>query len=245
MSWWTLSVLTGLMTTFGVMLALFYGEPSKKTLAFYLGFAAGIMSALIAFDLLPAAFRLGPVEAVGIGLGGGLLFMIIVCEALNRETDVQPVRRRFAMKRSEYWRMGVAMSLAIAVHHVPEGIAIGAGLQAGHGLGTRIALSIALHNISEGMGLAMPFLMAGMKKRALALLSLAISLSVPLGAWLGKKWFVGSPFMIGAGMAFAAGAMGFLVWKELVPISFKRHRSLALTGMTLSFALMILIHFLR
>lgn len=238
-----LSTLTGVTTMLGAIAALLFGQPGRRILAFYLGLSAGIMLLVIAVDLLPAAFDQGPMEAVGIGLGMGLLLMILIYEGLQRLMGDQPISVN--PKKREYLRMGAMIALAIGMHNVPEGIAIGAGFETEHKLGVLMALSIALHNIPEGIGMAIPLVLAGMKKSRVIILSLAISLCIPAGAWLGKSFFVGSPFFVAMGIAFAAGAMGFIVWKEIGPTSVKYHRLFAQLGMLSSLILIYIIHALR
>lgn len=238
-----LSTLTGVTTMLGAIAALLFGQPGRKILAFYLGMSSGIILLVIAVDLLPAAFAQGPTEAVGMGLGIGLLSMILIYEGLQRMMGDQPVAVH--PKKSEYLRMGYMMALAIGMHNIPEGIAIGAGFETEHQLGVLMALSIALHNIPEGIGMAIPFVLAGMRKRWVILVSFAISLCIPTGAWLGKSFFVGSPFFVAMGIAFAAGAMGFIVWKEIGPTSMKYHRFCAQLGMLASLILIYIIHALR
>jgi len=238
-----LSMLTGITTLLGVMLAVFFGQPSKKILAFYLGLSAGIMSLIIIVDLLPAAFEQGPLQAVGIGLGIGLTAMIFIYELVHRSTEVRPVRSN--PQKTEYLRTGLSISFAIAVHNIPEGIAIGAGFETRHDLSVMMALSIALHNIPAGIGMGIPLVLSGMKKVSIFLLSLFVSVCIPLGALFGKSFFAGSPFMVSMGMAFAAGAMGFIVWKEVAPASMRDHPLLAQLGMAVSLVFILLIHNLR
>lgn len=237
-----LSTMTGITTMVGVILALLYGQPSKKILAFYLGLSAGIMSLIIVMDLLPAAFSKGPVQAVGIGLGLGLIMMMVIYECFQRLMGDRPIS--LTPKKNEYWRMGIFMALAIAAHNVPEGIAIGAGFESHHELGIMVAFSIALHNIPEGLGMAIPLVLSGMKRIWILLISLVVSLCIPIGALVGKSFFVGSSFMVSIGMAFAAGAMGFIVYKEIAPTSMKHHHLMAQFGMALSLVLIYLIHIL-
>lgn len=237
-----LSTITGMTTLIGAGLALLFGQPGRNILAFYLGLSAGIMTLVIAVDLLPSAFEQGPMEAVGMGLGLGLLTMIVLYEGMHRLGD-DPVSLHPDQK--EYLRMGSLIALAIAIHNIPEGIAIGAGFESHHELGVLVALSIALHNVPEGIGMAIPLVLSGVKRWSIILISLGVSLCIPAGAWLGKLFFVGSPFLVAMGMAFASGAMGFIVWKEIGPTSFKYHKSYALFGIIVSFLLMYVIHGLR
>ncbi|WP_134702494.1 ZIP family metal transporter [Ammoniphilus sp. YIM 78166] len=237
-----LSTLTGLTTLFGSLLALLFGAPGKPILAFYLGLSAGIMVLVIFVDLLPAAFNQGPFQAVGMGLGLGLMVLIVIHAFLQNL-----VRDGVSLTpdKKESYRVGTLIALAIGLHNIPEGIAIGAGFETHHHLGVLVALSIAIHNVPEGLGMAAPLVMAGVKKRWILLLSLGLSLCIPIGAWLGQQFFVGSPFLVAMGTSFAAGAMGFIVWKEIGPASFRYHRLFALLGMGVSLVLVYLIHLLR
>ncbi|RXT08687.1 ZIP family metal transporter [Ammoniphilus sp. CFH 90114] len=237
-----LSSLTGLTTLFGAALALLFGQPSKKILAFYLGLSSGIMVLIVLIDLLPTAFMQGPYQAVGIGLGLGLAMMLGIYGFLENL-----VRHGVSLKpkKPESYRVGMLIAIAIGLHNIPEGIAIGAGFETHNHLGVLLALSIAIHNIPEGIGMAIPLAMAGVKKRWVLLLSFILSLCIPLGAWLGQKFFVGSPFLVAAGTAFAAGAMGFIVWKEIGPASLRYNRLFALWGMAASVVLVYIIHALR
>lgn len=224
-------------------MAVLFGQPSKKILAFYLGLSAGIMTLIIIVELLPASFEQGPMEAVGIGLGLGLAAMMSIYALVHRTSEKRPVRLH--PQKNEYLRMGLSICFAIAVHNIPEGIAIGAGFETRHDLGVMMALSIALHNIPEGIGMAIPLILSGMRKIWILLLSVSVSICIPMGALLGKSFFEGSPFIVSMGMAFAAGAMGFIVWKEVAPASIKYHPLFAQLGMAVSLLLILLIHNLR
>lgn len=242
MELFVLSTLTGITTLFGAALALLFGQPGRKILAFYLGLSTGIMVLVILVDLLPSAFAQGPYQAVGMGLGLGLMTMIGIYHYLQRQAvhgvSISPGKK-------ESYRVGLLIALAIGLHNIPEGVAIGAGFETHQHLGVLVALSIAIHNVPEGIGMAIPLAMAGVKKRRVLGLALALGLCIPLGAALGQQFFVGSPFLIAAGTAFAAGAMGFIVWTEIGPTSFRYNRWFALWGMGVSLVLVYIIHSLR
>ncbi|MBP1934012.1 ZIP family metal transporter [Ammoniphilus resinae] len=238
-----LSLITGLTTMLGSVGVLFFGQPGKRILSFYLGLSAGIMVLLVLVDLLPAGFAQGPLEAVGIGMGLGILVMLLLHQFLHQVGGDSVIS--LTPQRREYYRMGLLISLAIALHNIPEGIAIGAGFETHEHLGLLMALSIALHNIPEGIGLAVPFVMAQLPKRTVIFASLAVSACIPMGALLGQWLFIGSPFMVTLGIGFACGAMGYIVWKEIAPTAIKYDRFFAQLGMGGSLVLMYLVHLLR
>jgi zinc transporter, ZIP family len=238
-----LSSLTGLMIFLGALGVLMFGEPGKKILAFYLGMATGVMMLVILVDLLPAAFAQGPKEAVGIGLGCGIFVMMLSHRLLSSLVGEGVVS--VSPKIKEYFRIGWMIALAVALHNVPEGIAIGAGFEAHQDLGVLVALSIALHNVPAGIGMAIPFVMAKVRGKWILTITFCVSLCIPLGAWLGQLFFVGSSFMVSMGIAFASGAMGYIVWKEIAPTSFRHDRLAAQLGVGASIILMYIVHVLR
>jgi zinc transporter, ZIP family len=237
------STITGLTTLLGACLVLMLGQPGKKALAFYLGVASGIMVLVVLVDLLPAAFASGPVQAIGIGLGLGLFVMLVISYSLHHFIHDQVVSIHPSQR--QYSKMGWLVALAISFHNIPEGIAIGAGFESETQLGLFVAIAIALHNIPEGVGMAVPFRLAGMRIRWIALIALFASICIPFGAWLGKLFFVGSAFSVTMGIAFACGAMGYIVFKEIGPTSLREHRFSAQLGMAVGLLLMYLVHLLR
>ena len=125
---------------------------------------------------------------------------------------------------------GVVMALAIALHNMPEGMVIGASyaedsssLVAGSGF--ILALVIGLHNIPEGMAVAVPLISGGMKKWVAILVTAATGIPTIIGAIIG--YYVGtfSPIGLAVSLAFASGAMLYVVLGELLPEAFLMFKS--------------------
>ncbi|CEH30718.1 ZIP family metal transporter [Aneurinibacillus migulanus] len=235
-----ISMGTGLTTVIGALLTLVMGMPGRRLMAFYLGMSAGIMALVILADLLPAALQEGKWYGVLLGMSVGVLLLRLLHH--NRGAHESDSKEGYKRTSRDWRGAGWLMAAALALHHVPEGIAIGAGFQAHHSAGVMIALSMSLHNIPEGIGLAAPFLLGKMRRRSILLLAFLISLSIPAGAWLGGLYFMSSPEAITFGMSFAIGAMAYLVWKELGPTGLAMHRLSAQFGMLLSLIAMALLH---
>ena len=132
---------------------------------------------------------------------------------------------------SQLFVAGIVMAAAIALHNVPEGMVIGASFAKGayshSDTGLIMAAVIGLHNIPEGMAVAVP-LIAGGSKKSKAILTAALSgASTVLGAlpgyWLGAL----SPIWMCLSLSFAAGAMLYVVFGELLPESILMLRSKA------------------
>ncbi|WP_027415227.1 ZIP family metal transporter [Aneurinibacillus terranovensis] len=243
-----LSMLTGFTTLIGASILLFIGSPGKRLFALYLGLSTGIMTLVIFVDLVPASLRDGDIYGTLLGSGMGVLFLMIVhsvVDALYRNREEIITHSSNMEVPHQSWRKaGWMMTIAIALHHIPEGVAIGAGFEAHEHIGMMIALTMSLHNIPEGIGFAAPLLMGNLRKPYIMLLAVLISLCIPLGAWIGELYFTSTPQAITLGLAFAAGAMGYIVWKEMGPASLRLDSLSAQLGMLLSLAAMIILHYI-
>ena len=116
---------------------------------------------------------------------------------------------------------GLVLAVAVALHNMPVGMAIGATFAgAGHAhSGILAALIIGLHNLPEGMSIAAPLLTGGTKPgKAVAITALS-GLPTILGAFLGYSTGTMNPTMLGIALSFAAGAMLYVIFGELLPES--------------------------
>lgn len=132
---------------------------------------------------------------------------------------------------------GLFLAIGIALHNLPEGLAIGAGYSNSAALGATIALSLALHNIPEGMVTAAPLLTAGMNKWVVIGIATAAGLVTPVGTLIGAALTSISPEFISISMALAAGAMIYIVSDELIPQSHEYHCHAANFGLLAGFVL--------
>lgn len=229
------SLLAGLATVLGGAMVLFFGRPSDRALAFWLGMASGVMLAVVALDLLPAALEHGTRSSTIIGFTLGMLLLAYVGNRMARRRR----QSRRLDKRHSFIRMGILVALGIALHDLPEGLAIGAGFAATEELGTILALAIGLHNIPEGIGLSLPLLYGGWRPAQILGLCLLVALVTPLGTLLSLALLQLSPQAIAVSLAFAAGAMVFVVADELIPASHDSSRLLTSLGITLGFAIIL------
>lgn len=224
------STIAGLATTLGSLLVLIFGRPQERVLATLLAGAGGVMLAVVSLDLLPTAWRIGPLSQVVLGLILGVLFMGIADRQMNSSTPMLPLSRRQRLKR-----IGLLVATGIALHDLPEGMAIAVGQEADAGLGLIIALAITLHNLPEGMATAAPLKMAGIRWWKILLLNIGIAFFTPLGALIGLLAVDSVQNSLAFFLALAAGAMAFLVFAELWPLSRERHPHYALLGGVLGY----------
>lgn len=222
------SMLAGLATVAGALLVLAFRRINIRMLAFFLGFAGGVMTAVVAIDLIPSALNYGSIWVTGIGFLAGLLIMLALDILISVLSGLKPAGN-FSSQR-HFLKMGYLIALGIALHDLPEGIAIAVGYSAKESLGILIALAIGLHNIPEGMATAAPLVMGGMSKAKILLTALLISLFTPLGAYLGLIMVSISPNFICLLLALAGGAMAFIIRNELLPEAHRTHSFMAKVG---------------
>ncbi|MFA4946484.1 MAG: ZIP family metal transporter [Candidatus Micrarchaeia archaeon] len=223
-----LSLAAGLATGLGGALAVLR-TPGKKSMGVTLGFAAGIMLGLAFLELIPEARALGGFTVAVTGFAVGAAIMLLL--------DAGLPHIRFRVKEEsvfdiKLYKTSLLIAIGIALHNLPEGIAVGAGYAHAPSFGLMVAAIIALHNIPEGMIIAMPCCASGSSKRKSFKLALLSGLAEPFGAVLA---FVLLDTVRGAvpfALAFAAGVMTFITLDELLPCAHAQGHS-HLTGIGL------------
>ena len=113
-------------TTLGGIIGVLIKKQSNKFLGFILSFASGLMMSIICFDLIPEALEISDISKVIMGIILGILIMIF-CDLL--------VQKRFNIKNNSeknrinnnLLKVGMVVSIGLAIHNFPEGLAIGAG----------------------------------------------------------------------------------------------------------------------
>lgn len=196
----------------GGLISLVLRKPKNELLSFVLGFSGGIMLAIVFTDLLPEAVEIGGLIPAILGLIIGTL-LILMMDILLPHTHFFQGTDEYAC----YVRTGAMLGLGIAMHNLPEGLAIGAGYMASPSLGLGLAITISLHNIPEGMAMAAPMCAGGVNlKRTLFYTGLA-GVPMGIGAFLGASLSNISPIFLSGALGFAGGAMLYIVFDELIP----------------------------
>ena len=132
-------------TTIGGILGVVIKKNSNKFLSFILSFASGLMMAIICFDLIPEALGITGLGIVLLGILIGICVMIF-CDLV--------VSKKFSYTKTKSDKKGllatgIIVSIGLAIHNFPEGLAIGSGFEASLKLGLSLALAICLHDIPE------------------------------------------------------------------------------------------------
>lgn len=232
-----LGLIAGLGTCLGALIIVVFGRLGSASISLLLGFASGIMTAVIVFDLLPSSLHYGSLTTTVTGFAGGIMLMAFLDLGLN-------ILAPSFFRGRGYLKMGYLIAAGIALHDLPEGFAIAAGFAAAEKLGPILALAIGLHNIPEGMATAAPLRYGGMGAARVLSLNAIISLVTPLGTFIGLELVETSYTFIGLLLAFAAGAMTYIVFGELAPESRRSNKPRAYTGMLLGLILILILNFI-
>ena len=211
----TAAVITMLATGLGAL--PFYLFPTLPEVWARRGyaFAGGVMLAASVFDLIfPAINRGGYVPAM-VGLSAGTLFFIVSEYVVDdQEFHIGKIRGASAQRI-------VLILGTLFIHSFPEGMAIGVGYGAessgDQGLGLLLAIAISLQNIPEGLAVALPLRAEGVSVNRCVLLAIVSSLPQPLAALPALFAVTLVQQLLPYALTFAAGAMGFLVFSELIP----------------------------
>lgn len=164
---------------------------------------------------------------------------MIVCDVLVQEKFSNKGNK--ANSTNTLLKTGIIVSIGLALHNFPEGLAIGSGFGASLKLGYSLALAILLHDIPEGVSMAVPMKNGGMKISKVIFYVILSGITTGIGAFFGALVGTISEKIIAVCLSFAAGAMLYIVSGELIPESNKLYRGrMASVGNILGFILGIL-----
>ena len=210
-----LSLIAGLATGLGGTLVALFPKLDMRTYDGLLGFAAGVMTAIATLGLISEALAVGnmPVILLGVAAGAAVLF------ALDRFMPHEHERLPFNCVNRMAYHRGLMLFAAMTLHNVPEGLAVGTAYLAEPRLGLLLALAIALHNIPEGVAVAGPFRACGMPRRQYLAWAAGSGLAEPVAALVGATFVTLFKPFLPFSLAFAGGAMLYVVSDELIPES--------------------------
>lgn len=219
-----ITFLAGCSTLIG-FLFVYIKESSNKVLISSLAFASGVMFLISVIDLIPSSFS-------AISNTYHYIFSIIMCTTfvvlgIFLSMTIDKYLPDSSCYNSSLYRVGMISMIAIILHNIPEGIAT--FLTSNHDLklGINLAIALALHNIPEGISISIPiFYSTGSKSKAF-LYTLVSGMSEFFGAVIASIFLVNisSELFMGILYAIIAGIMLHISIYELLPVSFKYHKS--------------------
>ncbi len=214
------SILAGLATGVGALPAMFFKKVSERALYTMLGGAAGVMLAATAFSLLVPGIDYGNQVWPGRGIyvvAGGILVGAAFLELADRFLPYERYLSNKADLASSLRKIWLFIA-AITLHNFPEGMAVGVSFGAGdwHN-GIVLAIAIALQNIPEGLAVALPLVALGYRRGQAVFIATLTGLVEPIGGFLGVAAVSIFFPLLPIGMAFAAGAMLFVIADDIIP----------------------------
>ncbi|RDD61464.1 ZIP family metal transporter [Ferruginivarius sediminum] len=240
------SLLAGLATGLGAIPILMTVRVSAKMQDALLGFGAGVMLSASFFSLILPALEAAQAEGAGRSLAATIVVLGILIGAgtlaiLNR---VIPHEHFFTGREGRDTRVLARIWLfviAITLHNFPEGLAVGVGFGGGNvENGTALAIGIGLQNLPEGLAVAVALLTQHYSRGYAFAVAFATGLVEPVGGLLGAGVVTLARDLLPWGMAFAAGAMIFVISSEIIPETHRRgFQHAGTTGLMIGMVLML------
>jgi ZIP family zinc transporter len=228
-------------------------QVSQKVMDSLLGFAAGVMIAASYWSLLAPAIEMAEggkmpawfPAATGFLLGG--IFLAVIDKLLPHLHINAPLDAAEGLKTT--WQRSVLLVLAITLHNIPEGLAVGVAFgavaanipTASLAGAAALAIGIGIQNFPEGLAVSMPLRREGMSRWKSFMYGQSSALVEPIAGVLGAAAVLLVRPLLPYALSFAAGAMIFVVVEELVPESSRHHSDLSTMGALLGFTTMMIL----
>jgi len=237
------TLFTWFVTALGAALVFFTRRVNDKVMDSLLGFAAGVMIAASFWSLLAPGIAMAgemgltPWLTASTGFMAGGIFMRLIDVFLPHLHPGLTMSHSEGIKTS--WQRSTLLVLAITLHNIPEGLAVGvafgavaAGLpSATIGGAIALAIGIGLQNFPEGAAVSMPLRREGYGRMKSFLYGQASGLVEPIAGVLGALFVTSMRAVLPYALCFAAGAMIFVVVEELIPESQRREANIDLVTM--------------
>lgn len=203
------SVVSLIGTMTGALLGVIVKRPSNKLLGGIIGFAGGLMLAVVVFDLIPEALTKW-------NFVGTLFFCIlgiIIIAIIDNKININSM--------DKHVKVAFMAALGLMIHNFPEGIIMGCGFAAGGTLGIKMSIIIAIHDVPEGIAVSAPLIASRVRISKILLYTFITAFPTAIGTWIGAYIANISVNVLGACLSFASGIMLYVVCGEMIPESSK------------------------
>lgn len=215
-------IFTFIITSFGSASVFLFKKFNKTLLDGFLSISAGVMIAASFFSLINPAIdmaenlNLVPIVVLLVGILGGTILLFVGDKIFETKMKLSKDKKRTSM-----------LFFSILLHNIPEGMAIGVafgsviyGLDgATVGAALTLAIGIGIQNFPEGSAISLPLLAAGASKKKAFLVGCSSALVEPISAAIGALLVLKVNIVLPYLLAFAAGAMLYVVVEEIIPES--------------------------
>lgn len=208
-----ISLLSGVIgITLGVIFAYIIANRGRRFEAALSGFTGGLMLSIIYIDVLPEAFNHAGLWLSLLGIFIGVIILLWIEGIIDKKLTKNHTKQL----KNSYLKTAMLISIALAFHNIPEGIAIGSLLSYSLHKGLKFGMIITIHNIPEGMMIAIP-----MKKSDISIIknifiSFAISLFMGIGGFIGCILSSVSNVFMAISLGVAAGIMLYITCSEIL-----------------------------
>ena len=260
-------IFTWVLTAIGAGLVFFFKSSNRKVLDMSLGFTGGVMIAASFWSLLAPAIEYVEMQnkigasnmpswfAPTVGFLLGALFLFILDKIIphlhlfNKKKDAEGM--------STNWQKTILLVLAIALHNIPEGLAVGVAfgalafpefggmeLEGVFTIGTAVALAIgiAIQNFPEGFAVSMPLRRQGLTRFKSWQWGQLSAIVEPIFAVIGAAIVIQVLPILPYALSFAAGAMIFIVVEEVIPeTQLDKYTDIATLGFIGGFVIMMIL----
>ncbi|WML36589.1 ZIP family metal transporter [Clostridium sp. OS1-26] len=203
------SVVSLIGTMTGALLGVIVKRPSNRFLGGIIGFAGGLMLAVVVFDLIPEALTKWNFVGTLVFCILGIIIIAIIDNKINIGSMDKHVKVAFMA------------ALGLMIHNFPEGIIMGCGFAAGGTLGIKMSIIIAIHDIPEGIAVSAPLIASRVRISRILFYTFITAFPTAIGTWIGAYIANISVNVLGACLAFASGIMLYVVCGEMIPESSK------------------------
>jgi ZIP family zinc transporter len=238
-------LLAALATGLGGLLPMLLWRPGPHFLAASLGVAGGAMLSITTLGLIPMALSQRLAGAM-LGLLAGLLAFAILDESLSHRYDkaIASSKDYQGVKGLDgdvaLLRTAELVALAIPLHGVAEGLAIGTAISAFPRLGVVIAAALIVHKLPEGMAISTPLVALGWARRRILRITLVRGLALLAGALVGLSIAGASSLLLSVSLGMAGGAMLYISVDEMLHDAYQYgHPQLARWGMIAGMVVMM------
>lgn len=200
----------GILT--GILFSFFIKNRGRRFKGTVIGFVGGLMLSIVCFDLLPESFEAGSIYVALIGITFGLILAVLLDGKLDHVNI-----STFDNKKNRFMKAGIFMAIAIGIHNIPSGIALGSLLSTSPIKGIHLAIALILHGIPEGLAIGLFFRESNLSTFSLIIISIITSIPMGLGALLGGIISKISLVVISISLAFASGMILYIICSETLP----------------------------
>ncbi len=242
------------VTALGASAVFFFRTINRKVLDGMLGFTAGVMIAASYWSLLAPSIEMSENHSIGKWFPPAVGFLAGAAFLFGADKIIPHLHLGFPRSKAEgiptQWHRSILLVMAITLHNIPEGLAVGVAFGAlAHGIDSAtlagamaLAIGIGIQNFPEGLAVSVPLRREGMGRLKSFWYGQASGIVEPVAGVIGAAAVIYIEPILPYALAFAAGAMIFVVIEELIPESqLGENTDIATIGAMIGFVVMMVL----